>query len=117
MKKVLLGVCLYLVTVVSLSYFTNIGTTPDTPPLKLEVTNKHVWITPDTMASLILKFDSKTDTMMFANSVLAVTGVLGVHRLYNDDKVYRIVYDPGHTTNGKLLQQLYPIMDNPNLFL
>jgi hypothetical protein len=90
---------------------------PDIPALRLSASQQNVYPQPASVVSVILYFENEvTDSQEFANRIFKLKGVTSI---YADKKrkVFNILFDPDYTSQGQLLAGLYPVIDDPMLFI
>lgn len=91
---------------------------PDIPALRLTASQQNVYPQPASMVSIILYFENEvTDVQEFANRVLGQKGVTKLYAVGKNKKVFSILFDPYYTSQGQLLAELYPVIDDPMLFI
>ena len=91
---------------------------PDIPALRLTASQQNVYPQPASMVSIILYFENEvTDVQEFANRVLDQKGVTKLYAVGKNKKVFNILFDPGYTSQGQILAGLYPVIDDPMLFI
>ena len=91
---------------------------PDIPALRLTASQQNVYPQPASMVSIILYFENEvTDVQEFSNRVLEQKGVAKLYAVGKNKKVFNILFDPSYTSQGQLLAGLYPVIDDPMLFI